>query len=227
VGDVVAHVAHLEAIVAGAPEETVEVPEAPHLRNEIGYYTEAGVLARRGRSLTELVEEIERSVATRYAELEADPPADPDAPAPRTPAGAAWSTSLLLRNRPFDVWVHEQDVRRAVGRPGNTDSPAAVHALGMLGRGLPMVLAKRVGAEPGTSCRIHLPESDVAWTVQVGDDGRASFTEVDEPTCCLTLSSEDYLVLATGRREPADTDPTIDGDQELAARVLASLNVTF
>lgn len=227
VGDVVAHVAHLESVVAGGPEETVTVPEAPHLRNEIGYYTEAGVLARRERRLSELLEEIERSVEQRHAELRDHPPTDADAPAGHTPAGASWSIGLLLRNRPFDVWVHEQDVRRAVGRPGGTGSAAAGHALRMLGRGLPMVLGKRVGASPGTSARVHLPEVDLSWTVLVGEDGRAAPAEVARPTCCLTLETEDFLVLATGRRRPEETDPTVDGDRGLARALLAALNVTF
>ncbi len=32
VKDIVAHIAHLESVLAGAPEETVEVVDAPHLK---------------------------------------------------------------------------------------------------------------------------------------------------------------------------------------------------
>ena len=93
----VAHdTAHLEAVLAGAPEETIEVTEAPHLVGLQNYYTEQGVLARRGRALAELADEIEAAVAARYAELQANPPVDPAAPAPRTPARwrrRSWRTS--------------------------------------------------------------------------------------------------------------------------------------
>ena len=51
VKDVVAHTAHLEAVLAGAPEETIEVAEAPHLKGLMNYYTEQGVLARRDRDM--------------------------------------------------------------------------------------------------------------------------------------------------------------------------------
>src|SRR3954452_23111550 len=64
VKDNVAHTAHLEAILAGAPEETIEVAEAPHLHGLMNYYTEQGVLARRDRDMSELADEIEASVAT-------------------------------------------------------------------------------------------------------------------------------------------------------------------
>src|SRR5215213_4084818 len=73
VRDVVAHTAHLEAVLAGAPEETIEVAEAPHLRSLMSYYTEQGVLARRERDLGSVATEIEQAVATRYAGLRAAP----------------------------------------------------------------------------------------------------------------------------------------------------------
>ena len=55
VHDVAAHIAHLEAVLAGAPEETVEVGEPAHVRSPMGLYTEQGVLARRGRTPDELI----------------------------------------------------------------------------------------------------------------------------------------------------------------------------
>ncbi|HMU35831.1 MAG TPA: maleylpyruvate isomerase N-terminal domain-containing protein, partial [Marmoricola sp.] len=42
VKDVVAHCAHLEAILAGAPEETIEIGSPPHVKNLMGAYTEQG-----------------------------------------------------------------------------------------------------------------------------------------------------------------------------------------
>src|SRR3954466_12265135 len=49
VKDIVAHTAHLEAVLAGAPEETIDVTEAPHLKGLMNYYTEQGVPPRRAR----------------------------------------------------------------------------------------------------------------------------------------------------------------------------------
>ncbi len=62
-----AHTAHLEGVLAGAPEETIEVDEAPHLKGLMNYYTEQGVLARRDRDMESLADEIEQAVATRHA----------------------------------------------------------------------------------------------------------------------------------------------------------------
>lgn len=227
VKDNVAHTAHLEAVLAGAPEETVEVAEAPHLRGLMNYYTEQGVLARRDRDMQELADEIEQAVATRYAALRAAPPTDGSASPPKTPGDVSWTYLTLLSNRPLDVWMHDQDVRRAIGRPGGYDSPVAQHVLSVFGRSLPMVVGKRVAPPPGTTVRLAVPDADLCWTVGVGEDGRA--TTVDDatsPTAAVSLSPEDFVVLAGGRRPPRATTPVLDGDEDLAHRLLHSLVVT-
>jgi uncharacterized protein (TIGR03083 family) len=227
VKDNVAHTAHLEAVLAGAPEETIEVAEAPHLRGLMNYYTEQGVLARRDRDMAALADEIEQAVETRYAELLAEPPTDPSAAPPRTPGGAPWDTKTLLSNRPLDVWMHEQDVRRAIDRPGGYDCAAATHVLRTFGKALPMVVGKRVGPPPGTTVRVDVPDAGLSWSVRVGDDGRAAVVDGDGPaTTAVTLSPEDFVVLAGGRRPPDVTDPRVDGDVELGRRLLAALAVT-
>ena len=227
VKDNVAHTAHLEAVLVGTPEETLEVPDAPHVKGPMNYYCEQGVLARRDRDMGELADEIEAAVAARHAELVADPPTDPAAPAPRSHGGGGIAIGTLLHNRPLDVWMHEQDVRRAVGRPGGYDSPAAAHTLRVLGRGLPMVVGKRVAPPTGTTLRLLVPEAGLGWAVRVGEDGRATRVPDDGPAeVTVTLSPEDFVVLGGGRRGVDDTHPRIEGDEELGRRLLASLAVT-
>lgn len=230
VRDVVAHIAHLESVLAGAPEETLEVQPAPHLRGLMNFYTEQGVIARRGRDLGALADEIEQSVARRDAALRADPPTDGSARAPRTPGGVAWDSRTLLSNRPLDVWMHDQDVRRAIDRPGGYDSPAARHVLTVLGRGLPMVLGKRLAPPPDTAIRVAVPDADLSWSVQMCADGRAAVVDERATTApaaaVVTLTPEDFVVLAGGRRAVETTHPVIEGDQDLARRLLRSLAVT-
>ena len=227
VKDNVAHTAHLEAVLAGAPEETVPVDEAPHIKDLSGFYTEQGVVARRDRDMASLADEIETSAAARHAALQADPPTDGAAPPPRTPGGVRWSTERLLSNRPLDVWMHEQDIRRAVGRPGGYDTPAAWHTIITFGGTLPMVVGKRVAPPAGTTVRVDVPDAGQTWTVVIGDDGRAATVEPqDLPTVRITLSAEEFVVLAGGRRGVESTSPKIEGDTALGNAVLANLAVT-
>jgi uncharacterized protein (TIGR03083 family) len=227
VKDNVAHTAHLEAVLAGTPEETLQVEEAPHLKSPMSYYTEQGVLARRDRDMAALADEIERAVAIRYAALRADPPSDPGAKPAKTPGDAPWDNLTLLSNRPLDVWMHDQDVRRAIGRPGGFDSPAARHVLSVFGRALPMVVGKRVAPPSGTTVRLTIPDADLCWTVAVGGDGRAAAADDGVPaTATVTVSPEDFVLLAGGRRAPEATRPLIAGDEDLGRRLVRTLAVT-
>ena len=228
VKDNVAHTAHLEAVLAGSPEETIEVAEAPHLKGLMNYYTEQGVLARRDRDMAALADEIEEAVATRYAALRAEPPTDPAAAPPRTPGGVPWNNQTLLNNRPLDVWMHEQDIRRAIGRarrPRRRDRGTTCCARS--GAGCRWSWASAWPHRPGRPCGWRCRTAGLGWTVRIGDDGRAAAVGDDvEPTTTVALSPEDYVVLAGGRRTPDATEPRVVGDEQLAHRVLESLAVT-
>jgi uncharacterized protein (TIGR03083 family) len=224
---VVSHVAHLEGVLAGAPHEQAEVGDAAHIRGPMGQFTEIGVLTRRDADPAAIVEEIRRFTTTRHEALLADPPTDPTAPAPGVFGAIGWSTGLLLRNRPLDVWMHEQDVRRAVGRPGGLDSLAADHTVAYLLESLGYVLVKRAGAGPGTSV-VALVAGSAPAAFGVGEDGRGHrlADAPAEPTVTLRLGREAFIRLAGGR---GTVDPTlvgIEGDHTLGERIVTGLAVT-
>ncbi len=223
---VTAHTAHLEALLAGRPHDDVEVGEVAHARGSMGRFTEQGVVARRGDLAPDLISEIREAATARHTRLLADPPTDPDAPAPGLFGAIGWSTLTLLRNRPLDVWMHEQDVRRALGRPGNLDSAAAVHTADYLLESLPMVVARRAQAPAGSVVRVevagHAPVS-----AAVGEDGRGRLVDAaTAPTCTLAMDRESFVVLSGGRRTPPAGAVAVTGDTGLAERVLGAMGVT-
>lgn len=224
---VAAHNAHLEALLAGGQHVEVDVGEPEHVRSPMGVFTEQGVAARRDHSADDLINEIRESATTRHTALLADPPTDGAAAAPGLFGGMGWSTELLLRNRPLDVWMHEQDIRRAVGEPGNLDSTRCRHVVDYLSESMALVLAKRAKAEPGSTLVLnvagHQPRAFV-----VGEDGRGSETvEIPaEPTVSLTMDAETFIILAGGRRGAGDRAVEVGGDAELAQRVIARMGVT-
>jgi uncharacterized protein (TIGR03083 family) len=226
---VAAHLAHLESELAGDPQKQVEVPEAAHIKSFMNTYTEMGPIARSSWATAQIVDELETSAAKRLAELRAHPPTDPDGDPPITPGGIGWSWRTLLSNRPLDVWMHEQDIRRAVDRPGGLDSPAAAHTVGVFARSLGYVVGKRVGAAPGTSVVLDVSgPHPVHAAVAVGDDGRAAPLPEDpaEPTVALRMDLQTYVVLSGGRRRPEDVDVSFKGDADLGCRVLEAMAVT-
>ncbi|MDH2412617.1 maleylpyruvate isomerase family mycothiol-dependent enzyme [Nocardioides sp. CER19] len=224
---VVSHVAHLEGILGGAPREEAEVGPAAHVRGPMGQFTEIGVLTRRHTSPGEIVEQIRHYAAARHDALLADLPTDPSAPAPGVFGAIGWDVRRLLRNRPLDVWMHEQDVRRAVGRPGGLGSPAAEHSVTYLLESLGYVLAKRVGAAPGTTV-VALVEGSPPAAYGVGADGRGQRLDTPpaEPTTTLRMSRDTFVRLAGGRGHVDPDAVTIEGDVALGEKIAASLAVT-
>lgn len=227
VHDIAAHTAHLEAVLAGAPEETVEFEPGPHVRGLLGYYTEQGVVARRGRRPAELIAEIRDSSTRRHDRLLADPPTDASARPEVIFGGVPWDWRTLLRNRPLDVWMHEQDIRRAVDRPGNLDCAAGKHSADYLAESLPLVVAKRVGAPEGTTVVLRIPGSR-PLSVRVNPEGRGvRIPEIPTtPTVRINMDRETFICLAGGRRPAGPGDVGLDGDQELGRRILDAMAVT-
>ena len=219
-----AHTAHLESVLAGSPEETVEVGEPDHVTSLMGLYTEQGVVARKDRSPDELIREIREAATRRHTALLADPPQDGRAKPDRIFGGIGWDWETLLRNRPLDVWMHEQDARRALDRPGNLDSPAAQHTADYLIESLGFIVGKRVAPPAGTIVVLEVAGS-APYAVEVGADGRAHRTsEVAEPTTRIAMSRADFVVLAGGRRAPEQV--AITGDEAMGAQVLDAFAVT-
>ena len=224
---VAAHIAHLESILAGAPEETVDLGEPAHVTGLMGLYTEQGVVARAGRTPDELINEIREAATKRHTALLADPPTDASAKPERIFGGIGWDWNTLLRNRPLDVWMHEQDVRRAVGLPGGMDSPAAKHTADYLAESVGFVLAKRVGAPAGTTVVLEVAGSDpVAYTVNDAGRGERLAEIPAEPTVALSTDRESFIEIAGGRRTPEAGSVVVTGDTHLGHQLLDTLAVT-
>lgn len=228
VHDVVAHLAHLESLLAGGKHVEVEIGTAPHVASDMDRFTEQGVVARRGASAQELMTELRTACEARTAALAADPPTDASAPAPGLFGMLGWSVETLLRIRPLDVWMHEQDVRRAIGRPGGLDSPGAVHTADYLQESFGYVLGKRVAPTDGTTVRLHVV-GHRPYSLEMRD-GRAHPTrgvlDPQQADVALDLDREAFILLAGGRREPVEGSVRITGDRELGGRILAAMAVT-
>ena len=224
---IASHVAHLEGLTAGAPREEADVPESAHITSPMGQFTEIGVLTRRDASPKSIIDEIRRYSAVRHDELLASPPEDPAAPATGVFGAIGWSTGKLLRNRPLDVWLHEQDIRRATGRPGNLDSLGALHTADYLLEGVGFVLAKKAGADPGCTVVVEAEgHAPYAFTVTKEGKGVPLADPVTEPTVTLSTDRETYVLLAGGRASADPTKVTISGDTTLGTKIVENLNIT-
>lgn len=222
VHDVVAHLAHLEAVLAGHDTEQEMERDGEQVASE---YTQAGVAARTDRTPVELADEFRDAVDARAEQLR-DLPEEGSRPSV-TPGGGAWSWDVLLRNRAVDLWVHEQDIRRAVQRPGSLGSGGAQVATHTFAAAMPYILGKRIAPPAGTSVVWRITgEVPLEIGAVLGDDGRASNDVVDDPTTTLTMTNETFTILGAGRRAGDEVDVEIEGDAELAHSVLGVMALT-
>lgn len=229
VADVVAHLIDMEALLAKDPRPDIEIDWStlPHVRNDLGRAIEVGVQLRRREAKSDILAE--------YAEIlerRADQLANVTGPV-LSPFGQEVSLETLLGMRIFDSWVHEQDIRLALGQPGGMDSSAASVAANRMLLGLPKAWGKIVAPPPGSTLRVTItgPGFETDIRVMIDEEGRAQTTAVDtsDSTVHLRMSWPDYMLAATGRIDT--TDPqwleriSCDGDPELVATTLRAINV--
>ncbi|MFI5624651.1 maleylpyruvate isomerase family mycothiol-dependent enzyme [Nocardioides sp. NPDC051685] len=224
---IASHVAHMEGLTGGAPREDAPLPEATRSKSPMGQFNEVGVLTRRDVPPASIIDEIRRYTSVRHDELLASPPEDPAAPTPGLFGAMGWGIDKLLRNRPFDIWLHEQDIRRATGRPGNLDTAGAVHTADYLLEGVGFVLAKKAGCAAGTTVVVEVEgHAPYAFTVTEAGRGVLLTDPVTDPTVTLTTDRETYVLLTGGRASADPAKVRISGDTTLGTKIVENLNIT-
>jgi uncharacterized protein (TIGR03083 family) len=214
VKDVYAHIAGVEAWSAQG---------SPAYREPTQDFIDAQVAARREHAPAALLAEFRDVAGVRQKQLdEAENQPTMFIPILR----ADGPSELGLRLRVFDLWTHEQDIRLAVDRPGNLATESARIAQGVLVQTLPRSVAKAAEAPPGSSVRLTVT-GDLPIDVMVAVDAEKRGALVPPGDCDahLTMTSESFARLGAGRGMVADYDIAVAGDEALARRVLASLNV--
>ena len=230
VQDNVAHVIGIESVILGRPVPEVPPSDAPHIQNDVGRSNEVWVEAYRDRPGADVLEEFRAVTGARLAALRA-PDMDFDAET-WTPVGPG-AVRDLLGFRVFDSWVHEQDMRRAVGKPGGWDGDAARASLDRVASVMPMIVGKRVKPADGTVVVFEVvgpAARDLAIRMDGGRAGMLDAVPGDE-TVRIRLSGDAFLRLSAGR---GDADVIlgsgaveISGDAALGFSITRSMNFLF
>jgi uncharacterized protein (TIGR03083 family) len=230
VRDQLSHIIGYERVLGGEAMLAAVEERPDHVRNDVGAVNEAMVELRRTRPGPEVLAEFEAVTAERLESLRRRPVAEFDVVG-WSPVGEA-PYRELLGTRVFDSWVHEQDVRRAVGRAGGRGGGGEAETLGRVERAMPYVVGKKVAPAEGSVVAFvvtgPLPR---AFAVAIRD-GRGRAEPVgDAPAVHFTMMADDFWRLGCGRTTPGEVRRTgavtIEGDQELAGRVLDAMNFMF
>ena len=231
VQDNLVHVVALEWIGLGRPAPEHEIPDGlPHVKNDFGRLNEVFVDSRRARSGNEALAEFRAVTTDRVAQLRGFGPDDFGA-ASFTPVGPG-TVRDLLPFRVFDSWVHEQDMRRAVGRAGDLTGPVADAAVERVVGAMAFVVGKKAQAPPGSTVVFDLAPP-IARRFAIRTDGRAHLVDPvpAEATVRITTDGETFTRLACGRLDPAGVLAAgavqFAGDEVLGRRVVEQLNFLF
>lgn len=230
VQDNLAHIVGIESIIIGLPEPTVSLPDLPHVKNGLGRSNEIWVESFRPLTGAEVLHEFRVITTSRLTQLRSQTAAEWAAPS-WTPVGEG-QVRDLIPFRVLDSVLHDLDMRRAVGVPGDFDAPGARLAIGRLRDILGMIVGKRLRPADGTRVAFVVEGRGGFVAAFAMKDGRAVELELPEPVAdgvdaTLRMDADTFVRLVGGRGELEAVMPAvrIEGDANLAGRVLEHMKV--
>lgn len=227
VKDNLSHLVGFESGLQGLVRAKPTTADKSHVKNPIGDTNEDEVDQRRSLSGSQVLAQWNSIVQQRLSTMRSADATYFDENVD-TPAGPG-TIFDLLQLRILDSWIHEQDMRRTVGMPGNNAGPSADHTIDRLIRTIPIVVGKRAGTPEGGTVVIVITgavQRTVACTVV---QGRAQLSsEIGQMVLAtITMDSDAFLQLATGRASHHElvTSIAIAGDTELGTKVVSQFNM--
>lgn len=230
VKDVLAHMTGTESMLAGDPVPDADLSGLTHLRNDIARSNELWVQTMRPLPGAEVLDRFREVTARRLATLEAMSQEDFDAPS-WTPAGPNETYGRFMQIRHYDCFLHEHDMRAALGIPDRDDPVHLAAALREPATALGYIVGRKAALPKGSTVTVALTgPAAVTWHVAV-DDRAAVVDELPGAAATtLTLPAMLFLRLTGGREEAGphlDRELVISGDRELGTALATHLAYTI
>jgi uncharacterized protein (TIGR03083 family) len=227
--DVVSHIIGTESFLTGVPAPTpdCDVSKLPHVHNEIGVLNECWVRHLHDEPPSAMLEKFRSVTGERRRALTA---IDDDEwnQTTVTPVGPD-TYGRFMRVRTFDCWMHEHDIRNAVGVWASDEvlsCAPAQDALAEITATLGYIVGKLGGAPDGSRVAFELT-GPLERTLRVAVDGRARVVdEFDkDPTTTIRLDAVLFTRVAGGRTTAAENMKAIEinGDVDLGRQIVERL----
>ena len=122
----------------------------------------------------------------------------------------------LLVVRAFELWIHDNDIRQAVGLPPSVPDPSMLSLMTQAAAWLlPRAVARSGPSEPANVHLVLTGPGGGTWDIPIGDGPPAA--EV-----AIVTDAVEFCRLAANRATPDDLSLHITGDADRAALVLAA-----
>jgi uncharacterized protein (TIGR03083 family) len=230
VRDNLGHMIGTESMLLQLPAPEIEVGEPTHVRNAIGQANEVWVSSMRALPGAEVLARFEDITDRRIAVLRNMTQADFDAPS-WTPAGPNETYGRFMRIRHFDCFMHEHDMRTALGATDRPDPTHVASALDEVATGLGFIVGKRAQAPEGARVRIELTGPAARQLLVEVAERAAVVNELSAaPTVTVQLPSMLFLRLTGGRQAGGPhigQDVTVEGDSEFGRRLVENFAFTI
>ena len=195
-----------------------EVADAGHVES-----TQGAANRQAGRSPA-LTRDEWRRAADRTLELARAADSDPAAGGSARLAmhGITLPLDDLLVVRAFELWVHDNDIRRAVGLPPSVPDPPVLHLMSDLAARMLPYAAARLGLRPVDVHLVLTGPGGGTWDVAIGRGAGGRAAEPGQEGVAIVADAVGFCLLAGNRVTPAELGPHITGDESRAVSVLAA-----
>lgn len=227
VQDNLSHICGTESMLLGRPAPEHTPANTDHVLNEIGHANEVQVDYRREWPAEKVLEEFREITSQRLEQLRSWGPEDFEKES-WTPVGPG-TVRDFLQIRIFDCWVHEQDMRRAVGKPGDMDGSVAEHAFERIASAMPYVVGKKAAVPNGKKVLFDItgPAGGKVGIDVEGGRARRLDAIPGDVHVSLKMDLGTFNALGCGRWSPeAALDQgkvEIGGDEELGRQIVSEM----
>ena len=200
------------------------VADAEHVES-----TQGSAVRQAGRSPAQTLDEWRRA-ADHTLELVRAVPGDPAAGGCTDRIavhGIRLSLGDLLVVRAFELWVHDNDIRRAVGLPPSLPDPPVLRLMSDLAARMLPYAAARMGVRPVDVHLVLTGPGGGTWDVAIGEGAGGQGEEpgqkdASQESLAIVADAVGFCRLAGNRVTPAELGPHITGDESRAVSVLAA-----
>lgn len=226
---IAAHIMGTEYMLLGEqPTSTDDASGLAYVHNDIAARNEQWVRTMAADSPEQIRERLADVITRRSAELGAMTQVDFDAES-WTPIGQD-TYGHFMHIRVFDIWLHEQDIRDAVGIAGHDSGAAVDVALDEISGALGYIAGRKAKLPPGTTVRISLTgATERTFLIEVGDRAKVVDHLDAEATTSISMTVNEFARLTGGRGEPARhiDKVSVTGNTELGYQLLRTMAFTI